>query len=50
MMRKVSAEQGVSTELHWYYDSEDDISEEFGQELSIDFPAISFHMHPGDAA
>lgn len=44
-----AASNGVGTELHWYYDSEDDISEEFGQELSIDFPAITFHMHPGNA-
>lgn len=45
-----AASNGMRTELHWYYDSEDDISEEFGQELSIDFPAITFQMHPGDAA
>lgn len=44
-----AAGNGISTELHWYYDSEDDISEEFGQELSIDFSAITFHMHPGGA-
>lgn len=38
---------GTETTLHWYYDPEDDISEEFGQELSLDFPAITFHLHPG---
>lgn len=38
---------GIATTLHWYYDPEDDISEEFGQELSLDFPAITFHLHPG---
>jgi len=36
---------GITTALHWYYDPEDDISEEFGQELSLDFPAIAFHLH-----
>lgn len=41
------AEAGIAVALHWYYDREDDISEEFGQELSIDFPAMTFHMHPG---
>lgn len=35
----------VAATLHWYYDPEDDISEEFGQELSLDFPAIAFHLH-----
>lgn len=39
---------GIETTLHWYYDPEDDISEEFGQELSLDFPAITFHLHPGE--
>ncbi|MGE9551676.1 DUF1987 domain-containing protein [Erwinia amylovora] len=39
---------GIETTLHWYFDPEDDISEEFGQELSIDFPAITFHLHPGE--
>ncbi|MEN5018017.1 DUF1987 domain-containing protein [Erwinia sp. Eh17-17] len=43
-----AASGGINTELHWYYDGEDDISEEFGHELSIDFPAIAFHMHPGE--
>ena len=31
---------GIPCHLHWYYDAEDDISEEFGQELSQDFPAL----------
>lgn len=31
---------GKPCHLHWYYDAEDDISEEFGQELSQDFPAL----------
>lgn len=39
------AAAGVAATLHWYYDPEDDISEEFGQELSLDFPAIAFHLH-----
>jgi len=40
-----AAAAGIATTLHWYYDPEDDISEEFGQELSLDFPAIAFHLH-----
>lgn len=40
-----AAAAGIAATLHWYYDPEDDISEEFGQELSLDFPAIAFHLH-----
>lgn len=35
---------GKPCHLHWYYDAEDDISEEFGQELSLDFPALSVSL------
>ncbi|WP_312982056.1 DUF1987 domain-containing protein [Atlantibacter sp.] len=35
------AQAGKPCHLHWYYDAEDDISEEFGQELSLDFPALN---------
>lgn len=40
-----AAAAGSATTLHWYYDPEDDISEEFGQEMSFDFPDIAFHLH-----
>lgn len=42
------AERQQPTELHWYYDAEDDVAEEFGQELSVDFPAIGVIFHPGE--
>ncbi|KQN64592.1 DUF1987 domain-containing protein [Erwinia sp. Leaf53] len=42
------AEGGQPTELHWYFDAEDDVAEEFGQELSVDFPAIGVIFHPGE--
>ncbi|WP_313082149.1 DUF1987 domain-containing protein [Atlantibacter sp.] len=35
------AQAGKACHLHWYYDAEDDISEEFGQELKLDFPALN---------
>ncbi|PIJ48886.1 Fe-S oxidoreductase [Erwinia sp. OLTSP20] len=40
------AGNGTAVVLHWYYDREDDISEEFGQELNIDFPAMTFYLKP----
>jgi hypothetical protein len=40
-----AAEADWPTELHWYYDAEDDISEEFGQELKHDFPALNVQLH-----
>ncbi len=40
------AKGGIACELHWYYDAEDDISEEFGQELRIDFPSLSVILIP----
>jgi len=36
--------RGTACELHWYYDADDDISEEFGQEVSMDFPAIAVFL------
>lgn len=42
------ADRGVDIALHWYHDREDDIAEEFGQELRIDFPSLTFHAHPTD--
>jgi hypothetical protein len=38
--------RGKVSELHWYYDADDDISEEFGQEVGIDFPALAVVMQP----
>ncbi|UEM38528.1 DUF1987 domain-containing protein [Pectobacterium aquaticum] len=38
-----AAEQALSITLYWYYDKDDDIAEEFGEELHIDFPALTFH-------
>ncbi|WP_028994274.1 DUF1987 domain-containing protein [Azonexus hydrophilus] len=32
--------------LNWYHDEEDDTILEFGQELHIDFPLITFFDHP----
>nr|WP_238556087.1 SiaC family regulatory phosphoprotein [Dickeya sp. NCPPB 3274] len=40
-----AAQQQLPIALHWYYDQEDDIAEEFGQELHIDFSALEFHPH-----
>lgn len=37
---------GNQVTLNWYYDEEDDTILEFGQELSDDFPAITFASHP----
>ncbi|WP_211313914.1 DUF1987 domain-containing protein [Brenneria roseae] len=38
-----AAEQGIPVLLYWYYDKDDDIAEEFGEELHIDFPALTFY-------
>ncbi|WJV55009.1 DUF1987 domain-containing protein [Prodigiosinella aquatilis] len=40
-----AAENGLPIVLHWYHDQDDDITEEFGQELHLDFPALEFHSH-----
>ncbi|WP_029592021.1 DUF1987 domain-containing protein [Franconibacter pulveris] len=40
------AKRGKRCELHWYYDEEDDISQEFGQELSLDFTSLSVLLKP----
>ncbi|WP_159916595.1 DUF1987 domain-containing protein [Pantoea sp. 18069] len=37
-----AAEDGNQVLLNWYHDEEDDTILEFGQELSEDFPAITF--------
>ncbi|QDX30841.1 DUF1987 domain-containing protein [Dickeya poaceiphila] len=40
-----AAQKQLPIALHWYYDQDDDIAEEFGQELHIDFSALDFHPH-----
>ncbi|QTF10866.1 DUF1987 domain-containing protein [Brenneria izadpanahii] len=40
-----AAEHVLPITLHWYYDQDDDIAEEFGEELRIDFPALNFNSH-----
>lgn len=40
-----AAQHALTIALHWYYDKDDDIAEEFGEELHIDFPALDFHSH-----
>lgn len=42
-----AAKAGATVELHWYYDAEDDISQEFGQDLQLDFPAMRVVLHEG---
>lgn len=39
------AQQGNTIQLNWYYDEEDDVSEEFGQELQLDFDALTVQLH-----
>ncbi|PKH25007.1 Fe-S oxidoreductase [Enterobacterales bacterium CwR94] len=41
------AQAGVEVVMHWYHDEEDDISQEFGEELQDDFPAFQFQLHTG---
>lgn len=38
------AKNGTHCELYWYYDAEDDISEEFGEELRIDFTSLAVFL------
>jgi len=40
-----AVEAGNQVALHWFHDEEDDTILEFGQELSEDFPAITFSSH-----
>lgn len=37
--------RGCAITLHWRYDAEDDVSEEFGQELQLDFEALTVRLH-----
>ncbi|MBS4018885.1 MAG: DUF1987 domain-containing protein [Dechloromonas sp.] len=41
-----AATAGNEIVLNWYHDEEDDTILEFGQELHIDFPLITFFDHP----
>ncbi|QZN95219.1 DUF1987 domain-containing protein [Symbiopectobacterium purcellii] len=41
----LAAQDAFTIALHWYHDCEDDIAQEFGEELHIDFPALDFHSH-----
>jgi hypothetical protein len=41
-----AAQAGNQVELHWYYDAEDETIQEFGEELRLDFQALSFVEHP----
>lgn len=41
----LAAQDTLAIALHWYHDCEDDIAQEFGEELHIDFPALDFHSH-----
>lgn len=39
------AQQGHAIQLNWHFDAEDDVSEEFGQELQLDFDALTVRLH-----
>ncbi len=39
------AQNGCEIVLNWFYDAEDDVSEEFGEELSLDFTALTVTLH-----
>ncbi|MBG6247250.1 MULTISPECIES: DUF1987 domain-containing protein [Symbiopectobacterium] len=41
----LAAQGSLAIALHWYHDCDDDIAQEFGEELHIDFPALDFHGH-----
>jgi hypothetical protein len=41
-----AVQAGNTVVLNWYHDEEDDTILEFGQELSDDFPSITFASHP----
>ncbi|MDR3434005.1 MAG: DUF1987 domain-containing protein [Rouxiella aceris] len=40
-----AASEGLSINFHWYADKEDDISQEFGEELHADFQSLNVHHH-----
>ncbi len=41
-----AAQAGNGVELHWYYAAEDETIQEFGEELRLDFQALTFVEHP----
>lgn len=38
------AQSGHQVDLNWFFDEEDDVSEEFGQELALDFTALQVKL------
>ncbi|MBS0881219.1 DUF1987 domain-containing protein [Pantoea sp. JGM49] len=38
------AQKGQKVELNWFFDEEDDVSEEFGQELALDFTDLQVNL------
>ncbi|MDI9221236.1 DUF1987 domain-containing protein [Pantoea sp. EA-12] len=38
------AQKGQTVELNWFFDEEDDVSEEFGQELALDFTDLQVNL------
>ncbi|MBP2195130.1 DUF1987 domain-containing protein [Pantoea cypripedii] len=38
------AQDGQTVQLNWFYDAEDDVSEEFGQELALDFTDLQVQL------
>ena len=38
------AQNGQTVELNWFFDEEDDVSEEFGQELALDFTDLQVNL------
>ncbi len=38
------AQNGQRVALNWFFDEEDDVSEEFGQELALDFTALQVNL------
>ena len=38
------AQNGQRVVLNWFFDAEDDVSEEFGQELALDFSALQVNL------
>lgn len=44
-----AAQTGVTVQMNWYHDEEDETIFEFGEELQADFKAIKFTDHPVSA-
>jgi len=44
-----AAQSGVTVQMNWYHDEEDETIFEFGEELQADFKAIKFTDHPVSA-